>query len=667
MSNIVIFGGTTEGRKLSEYLRGMRADIFVCTATEYGGELVREGENIHVHAGRMNRVEMEAFFQRVQAELVLDATHPFAAEVSENIKAACERTGTSRLRIVRRTESGEGGVIQVSSVAEAADYVSERAGRALITTGSKELIPYTRIPDYKSRCYLRALSTAAAVNAAVEAGFEGEHLIAMQGPYSEEMNLQLLRHVKADFLITKASGEQGGYEEKLRAAKRAGTAVIAIGAPKEEGCTLEEAFELLEKQWGFAGNTYRTVTLVGVGPGNPSFITEQGKTCIREADALAGAKRILEAAGDFGKTRLQAYTAEPVFEYLKAHPTCRNMAVLLSGDVSFYSGAKKLKERLEQLSAEQGQPLSVSLVPGVSSAAYLAAKLGERLENAALISMHGRNCNVVEHLRERGRVFLLAGTGEEIQKLFEKLCDVDYGYAKVHVGSRLSYADERIISGTAEELAAQQSPWEGLSVLFISLPGWKAGSRACGLGDEAFIRGNVPMTKREIRSLALSMMNSDTGDVLYDIGAGTGSVSIELARQAPWGTVYAVEKNPEGLELICANQKKFHISNIVRIKGHAPEALADLPAPDGAFVGGNDGELRDILDCLRAKNPAVRVVITAVTVETLSAVMDYMKQHPELEPEIVQIQSSRGRKAGGYHLMTGQNPVWLTAFGGEAK
>lgn len=250
MEKILVFSGTTEGRLLAEYMKDMPVQVYVSNATEYGRVCAGEFPNAEVLAGRMDVGEMEAFMKGRDISLVIDATHPFAIEVTENIKKACAAGGINYIRCLRDREEDSAAypeVIEVSTVKEAAMYLKRTEGNILITTGSKELKEYTEIEHYKERCYARVLSTLQSVKDSVSLGFEGAHLIAMQGPFSEEMNLALIRQTKASWFVTKESGKAGGFEEKLRAAEKAGITLIVVGRPKEEGMNLKEVMNYLKK------------------------------------------------------------------------------------------------------------------------------------------------------------------------------------------------------------------------------------------------------------------------------------------------------------------------------------------------------------------------------------------------------------------------------------
>lgn len=264
--HIFLFGGTTEGRKIAEAIAEVNrawvvhedapsceagepsalpisAEVYVATA--YGASLLPTGPGITVHVGRLDAAEMRALFENAPAPLlVIDATHPYAAVVSENILSACAATGVRCLRVERENTGAEepelapeGAALHwVDSIEEAAAWLAGQSSHRpniLITTGSKELAPYTRIPDFAARCYVRALPTMEALEKCQQLGFRREHLILMQGPFSEEMNVAQLRYADAGYLVTKASGETGGFPEKCEAALALGVEVVCIGRPKE--------------------------------------------------------------------------------------------------------------------------------------------------------------------------------------------------------------------------------------------------------------------------------------------------------------------------------------------------------------------------------------------------------------------------------------------------
>lgn len=402
------------------------------------------------------------------------------------------------------------------------------------------------------------------------------------------------------------------------------------------------------------------VSLVGMGPGSPALLTRAATAALARAELFIGAPRLLEPYRQGAVPCREAVLARDILAALE-QSGAENAAVLLSGDTGFYSGAKGLRPLL----LEAG--MKVETFPGVSSLQYLCAKIGTPWEDIHPASAHGRACAPAELVARHGRVFFLTGeTGDQTPRaLCAALEQAGWGKARAWVGSRLSYPNEEIFSGAVEEFSRRDFP--PLSVLLVQ------GEPACppagtfGIPDSGFVRGQVPMTKEEVRAAALSKLRVAPGGTYWDVGAGTGSVSVAISALARDGRVLAVERDPEACGLILENAARFGAGNLTLVQGEAPAALGDLPAPDGVFVGGSGGSLEDILKTALEKNPCVRVVVAAVTLETLSRGAALLDALPFAGVEVSQITVARARELGRYHLMTGQNPVFLLSGEGQGK
>lgn len=182
-----------------------------------------------------------------------------------------------------------------------------------------------------------------------------------------------------------------------------------------------------------------------------------------------------------------------------------------------------------------------------------------------------------------------------------------------------------------------------------------------GIPDERFNRGEVPMTKEEVRTVTLSKARLKADSIIYDIGAGTGSIAIEAATLSKEGKVYAIEKNIVGVDLIKQNARAFGVANIEVIKGLAPEALKDLPAPDRVIIGGSGGNLEGIIALIdRILKPGGRIVINAIVLETLCTALNCFKEM-DYEIEITQVSVVKAGKISELHMMQAQNPVYVIA------
>ncbi|MDO4890127.1 MAG: precorrin-6y C5,15-methyltransferase (decarboxylating) subunit CbiE [Coriobacteriaceae bacterium] len=399
------------------------------------------------------------------------------------------------------------------------------------------------------------------------------------------------------------------------------------------------------------------VYVIGVGMGNVDTLTVGALRAIESCEVLIGAQRLLDAFESLPAQKLVLVRADDIVSAVDraASRGAAQVAVLMSGDVGFYSGAAGLYGRL--------RAYDVQAMPGVSSLVYFCAKLQTAWQDAALVSAHGREHDAVGTVQSHAKTFCIAGGKTKVQDICRQLAARGMGELDAAVGERLSYPDEYIVRATVAELA--QGDFADLSVLLV----WndeplQPEYGAPALPDAAFERGAVPMTKEEVRALAIAKLRIAAGHTVWDIGAGTGSVSVEAARAAYRGRVFAVERNPEALRLIHANRDKHGAANLFPVEGEAPAALADLPVPDRAFIGGSAGNLDAIVDAVLEANAAARICISAVTLETLSAATACLRERGIADADIVQVQVSRVRAAGSYHLMQAENPVYLITFGG---
>ena len=310
------------------------------------------------------------------------------------------------------------------------------------------------------------------------------------------------------------------------------------------------------------------------------------------------------------------------------------------------------------------QNYEVKSLCGISSVVYFCGKLKTSWEDVCLQSTHGRNANLIGAVKAHEKTFTLLSAHGSVEGLCKELKEYGLMDVTLYIGERLGYPEEKITTGTPEEL--EQGSYDDLCVALIENSHPFKGIRSC-VEDEEFLRGKAPMTKSEIRSLSVAKLHLEKDSVVYDVGAGTGSVTIELALAAPDGIVYAVERNQEACDLIEQNKRKFGTPNIEVINGLAPEAMEDLPAPTHAFIGGSAGNLKEILESLLAKNPKIRVVINTVTLETIGEVTECLKDLPLLEEEIVSVSVAKAKKLGSYHLMMGQNPIYIITCRGAVK
>jgi precorrin-6Y C5,15-methyltransferase (decarboxylating) len=698
MKKILIFSGTTEGKRLAKLLSEAGICCTVCVATEYGELVMPDLPGVTVHRGRMNADEMHKFIENGAYAAVVDATHPFAVEVTENIRKSVEGMeipylrlrrdlegdfmthieGDSSMECSRLPEFGEERARTENFPAKAVFSTSEECARALartegnilLTTGSKELSVYAAEPSVRARLYVRVLPSEESIRLCRDCGIEGKQIIAMQGPFSEEMNEALLKQYAISCMVTKESGSAGGFPEKCRAAQKLGVKLFVIGSPREEGLSFEEVCEALEKLTGrsIEHTTAFQISLIGIGMGNPDTLTQEAARLIRESDVLFGASRMLAAVN----TEMTSAERKPIYLSKDILPALREMngnkkiAIVFSGDTGFYSGCRKLYRALAE-APEFGNRWQVRVVPGISGISYLAAALGQSWQDARTISLHGReaqadwSAELLEAVRFHEKTYLIVSGVEDVQKIGRLLGSFSKtDNFTVYVGYQLSYPEEQILALTPQQCEAMQQSGLYTCLIVNRTPEKKPATH--GIADDAFIRDTVPMTKEEIRIVSICKLHLQEDSVVYDVGSGTGSIAVEVAARSGKIRVFAIEKKPQAAALSRKNAAHFHVPNVTVVEGNAPEILKDLPVPTHAFIGGSSGNLREILNFLYEKNPEIRVVINAVSLETISEITEILPQLPLKEQEVISLSVSRSRPVGQYHLMQAENPIYIAAF-----
>ncbi|MCR4901329.1 MAG: precorrin-6A reductase [Butyrivibrio sp.] len=680
MKKVIIFGGTTEGRELAVELSKEEISSIYLVATDYGKMVVPESDFIDVRIGRLDNRQMSELFEKEEPMAVVDATHPYAQLVKKEIKRAINRDeNIPFFRLLRAMEPIDYEDCTVFESAKAcADALKEEIGNIFLTTGSKELPEFCKDENLRQRITARVIPNEESLKICYDNGLKGEQIVAMQGPFSREMNLAFFRNSKAKYVVLKESGRAGGEKERIMAAKAAGAKCFIIKRPLEEtkGQSLleikMELFKLFEKNLSLEEQTPDEeyvkgldITLAGIGMGFDS-VTKEVRLAIDSADYIFGAERMLEIAGG-NAVKYPYYLAKDIIPVLKRiningfESRKTKVVILFSGDTGFFSGAAKLKGALN------AEGLSVRILPGISSVSALCGKLSESWQDAVIISTHGINRDkweqrlITSAATESKTICITSGVEDVkiIGDLLFKLMEKGKGEFIVFAGLNL-YDREKIMELTPAE--CMNLTEEGLYTVLIKNSRVKEKRLTPGMRDEEFIRDKVPMTKEEIRALSICKLGLCKGAVVYDIGGGTGSVSVEIGLLSPDITVYSIEKKPEACNLIQKNIDKFDLKNVKVVEGIAPQAIEGLKPPTHVFIGGSTGELENIILTLRSFENPIRVVVNAVTIETLSQVNEIIKKYSLLNSDIIQVQISKTRKAGNYSLMEGLNPVYIVSF-----
>lgn len=429
--------------------------------------------------------------------------------------------------------------------------------------------------------------------------------------------------------------------------------------------------------------------IIGVGPGGKRHLTADARERIEGAELVLATGRLYTFFAKLNRNMRECGLGD-IEAAVRGAAALKNVAVLVSGDSGFFSLGKSLPEKLEGIPG-----LEIVHLPGLSSLQYLAAKSGLNYEDAKIISLHGRRGSILPYVSYNHKVFALTGGEIKAQDVISELVQAGIGGLRVIIGQNLGgtgaeaagsvnpawddatqspavgitdepEGKELILDATAQELTGRE--FSDLACLFVFNDNFT--NPQSHIPDSAFIRGKtsqktIPMTKQTVRTLGIAALNIQPGDTVFDIGAGTGSVAVEVSHKAQAGMVYALERNSAALELLAQNREKFGAFNLRIVAAEAPAGLAELPAPDKVFIGGSGGKLSEIMRLVRQKNAAVRLVVTAITLETLNEAVRLFKEHG-LEAEISCINASIAHKVGGYCMMKAENPVYIISGGGHA-
>ena len=761
MKKVLIYAGTTEGRELAQELARERIYCDISVATEYGRQIMDEkiSPYICILQGRMTAEQMRLKCENERYLAVVDATHPFATEVSVNILESLKGLDIPYFRLGREKIPGEEGERQAGErqtgeqQAEEQNYMARKyfqntaacvealkktEGKIFLTTGSKELSAFCREETIRKRLVVRVLPGMESLQECVRNGLEGRQIIAMQGPFSKEMNLAMIRQYQASVLVTKESGKTGGEDTKLAAAGEAQIPSYIILRPDEKTpvMDMDEVLEQLRRLESVTDpsrkktqegqdlfDLYDTkteevvyqkvhecqenkeqekkqeqqrnlqITLAGIGMGAEALLTEEVRNRIAEADYVFGAKRMVESIKKLCKQNVKTYNCYlskdiiPLIENIQENSA--KIVILFSGDTGFYSGCEKL---YNELCKHKGMG-KAEVLPGISSLSVLSARTGISWQDAKILSTHGvepalwksRLLDAAKH--EKKTFFLTSGMAdvEEIGNLLSsEFAKEEWKNLKIYLGYQLSYPQEWVRCLTIDELCKlmnrdhndgwqdslqnslqedlQDKPEEGLYAGMLINEQPKKHRLTPGYPDDMFIRGQVPMTKEEVRSVSICKLHLTEDAVVYDIGSGTGSVSVEIAALSPRVQVYAMEVNGEAVSLLEENCKQFGLHNVRCIRTKAPDGLEDLPVATHAFIGGSKGNLREILWTLYRKNTHMRIVVNAVSMETICQMQELLKELPVEQEEILQLSVTKTKQLGGYHMLQAANPVYIYAF-----
>jgi len=399
------------------------------------------------------------------------------------------------------------------------------------------------------------------------------------------------------------------------------------------------------------------VLVVGIGPGEKEYLLPLAKNKVEAAQVLVGGKRALDLLAQPGQeTREIKGSLQDIVNFIQAKSQDKQVAVLLSGDPGLYG---MLNFLLKHFSPEE-----LEVIPGISSMQLCFARFKLPWQDFKIVSLHGRSKEMLlSWVREHSQIAFFTDSTFPPEEIGKYLLENGIENKRIIVGESLSYPEERI-EDTDLLGISQCSGFQNCVMLVLDKkkPAKLWPFATPGIPDSYFLRSKVPMTKEEVRAVTIAKARLERNSIVYDVGAGTGSISLEAALLAPLGHVVAIEKNEQAVDLIEQNKKHFAVSNLQVKQGDAALILEELPVAHRIIIGGSGGKMERILQLAWDKLlPGGRLVINCIALETMSQSLELLEKTGFSEIEVSQITVARGEKVAGLHLMKGLNPIYIIA------
>jgi len=385
--------------------------------------------------------------------------------------------------------------------------------------------------------------------------------------------------------------------------------------------------------------------IVGCGMGQEKLLTSKAKEIIFNCKQVFAFDRICYLYKNF-RNDIQKCTCENIEKLINGSGHAE-IAVLLSGDTGFYSLANNLICKFQDSH-------EIEIIAGINSMQYMCSKLKISYENIESVSLHGREICILGYLSFNKYTFALTGGKNKAGEILRSLNIPELSDIIVYAGENFSMDDERILSGTINELSEYE--FKDLTVLLFENP--NPANKDTPIFDLQLIREKTPMTKQEVRWTSVNYLSVLKEETVFDIGAGTGSVALEMAKKAYNGVVYAIEKNTDACKLIEKNKINTKVYNVLVKNGNAKEIIKELPVPDKVFLGGTSGELSETLQYLHYKNSKIKFVLNAITMETLTEAVKIFKEM-KFKTNISCINIAKDKPVGNHTLMMANNPVYV--------
>lgn len=394
------------------------------------------------------------------------------------------------------------------------------------------------------------------------------------------------------------------------------------------------------------------VTVVGIGDEGPAGLGEEARAAIERAEVLAGGRRHLACFSGHPAAKLViASTVRDLVAEIERRASDRRVVVLASGDPLFFGIGSLLGARLG--------PRRVRVLPHVGAVQLAFARIATAWHDATVLSAHGRPLeSIIRPALDAAKVAILTDAANTPAAIAGALLEAGMEDCRAVVCEHLGGPQERVVETSLSGL--QGRTFDALNVLLLLRERPERPTLALGLPDDSFAHLRGQITKAEVRAVSLSRLRLRRGDTVWDVGAGSGSVGIEAALLTG-GRVFAVERSTEQAAMLRENVARFHAHGVQIVEGEAPEALAQLPAPDAAFVGGSGGRLTDVLEAVASRlRPRGSLALNLTTLDHLASSRAWLAARGWVQ-DLVQLQVARAAPIAGDERLVALNPIWILA------
>lgn len=636
MSRVMLFAGIEEGIVLCEKLSELDTVIDVYGEDKSIEENYPDKRNVNIHIMPLNEESIRFEYERLEPDIVVDGTH--IADVS--IHEAIKETVLSRKYVRLREKRGKLDVAYCDSMKDVVAMVNRTRSNVYFTTGSLELEEISGVVESRKRVYIDLPKGNTYLRRAAASGISVGRINDIFD-YTEDEFIGIIKDNDIKYVVAREDEKESRLAMMYSAAKKANIIMIIL-KPTGESYNTDDVIYKVKSI-----DTIKQVYIIGAGVGNPKNMTVEAAEAIEKCEVVIGSEELIKLLGIKEKEVHFAQAAEDIKEFINSHFYNR-LAVVTQGDVCLLNGIAEFTRELKGYDVE--------VIQGVSSIAYLAARLGIDWTNC--VTVDSTKDNVLKAIAENRGVFVF--TAGNTNEVLRTLNNNGFENVAVCIAERLSLADENILTGFVYELA--DGEYDELTVMYFeNLHYGKASSL---VKDDSLITGNVRTLNKNLRAVVMRDLDLRANEVVYDIGAGCGAMAVEIALISNRSRIYAIDKSELAVDLIERNCALYTVNNVRVIQGDAIEVTGALPKPDAVLIENYDGNTVDLVRCVGRLN-RIRLVVVTKGFDTAYKLLEVMQKNYFEQIELKQISVAEGKNYGNGTSLVPEDTCFIIKGVGE--